>query len=72
MHESHEQRRTRTTAMNLRENQLSARSVIPVALALPINRGPVDLRVREERERQRREAEYEASFKDPSVHFFIS
>ncbi|PRQ06448.1 hypothetical protein ENSA7_37670 [Enhygromyxa salina] len=48
--------------MNLRENQLSARSVIPVALALPINRGPVDLRVQEERERRRREAEYEACF----------
>lgn len=62
--------------MNLRDIQLSARCVIPVALALPINQGPVDLRVQEERERRRREAEYDASFKDPSVkdpsiNFFI-
>jgi hypothetical protein len=54
--------------MNLREVQLSARCVIPVALALPINQGPVDLRAQEEQERRRREAEYDASFKDPSVH----
>jgi hypothetical protein len=57
--------------MNLREVQLSARCVIPVALALPINQGPVDLRAREERERRRREAEYDASFNDPSVRFLL-
>ena len=40
--------------MNLREVQLSSRSVIPVALALPINRDPVS-RANEDRERDRRE-----------------
>lgn len=39
--------------MNLREVQLSSRSVIPVALAIPINRDPAD-REHEARERERR------------------
>jgi hypothetical protein len=39
--------------MNLREVQLSSRSVIPVALALPINRDPA-IHVHEARERERR------------------
>ncbi len=39
--------------MNLRENQLSSRSVIPVALALPINRDSVKC------EQSAREREYE-------------
>lgn len=58
--------------MNLRENQLSSRSVIPLALALPINQGPFDLRVHEERERRRREAERERG-SDPSheVSFYL-
>jgi hypothetical protein len=58
--------------MNLREVQLSSRSVIPVALALPINRGPFDLRVQEERERRRREAEREREFeRSPTVSFYL-
>jgi hypothetical protein len=40
--------------MNLREVQLSSRCVIPVALALPINRDP-DERANDARERERRE-----------------
>jgi hypothetical protein len=39
--------------MNLREVQLSSRCVIPVALAIPINRDPAD-RAFEARERERR------------------
>ena len=39
--------------MNLREVQLSPRSIIPVALALPINRDPA-LHQHEARERARR------------------
>lgn len=58
--------------MNLRENQLSSRSVIPLELALPINRGPFDLRVQQELERQRREAEREREFEhDTSVSFYL-
>lgn len=57
--------------MNLREIHLSSRSVIPVALALPINRGPVDPR-HEERERRRLEAQRdEAQRPDTSVSFYI-
>ena len=47
--------------MNLREVQLSSRSVIPVALALPINRGPVDVREYETHQRECREANAEHS-----------
>lgn len=53
--------------MNLRETRLSSRSVIPVALALPINRGPIDPRIEQERERRRREAEYEATRRETTV-----
>jgi uncharacterized protein YbbK (DUF523 family) len=42
--------------MNLREVQLSSRSVIPVALALPINREPVDIQRQTESMRRRRES----------------
>lgn len=62
------------STMNLREVNLSSRSLIPVALALPINRGPVDLLVKEERERRRREHETEdivGKGIDRSVCFFI-
>lgn len=41
--------------MNLREVQLSSRFVIPVALALPINRAPSIERANEASERERRE-----------------
>lgn len=40
--------------MNLRDFQLSSRSVIPLALAIPIAREPLDTRVQQERERRRR------------------
>jgi hypothetical protein len=40
--------------MNLRESQLSSRSWIPVALALPINQGPTLQRERADRERDLR------------------
>ena len=40
--------------MNLRDFQLSSRAVIPLALAIPIAREPLDLRVQQERERRRR------------------
>jgi hypothetical protein len=47
--------------MNLREVQLSSRSVIPVALALPINREPADTRSQTEWiQRQREAANHEA------------
>ena len=42
--------------MNLREVQLSSRSVIPVALALPINREPADIQRHTEKMRAQREA----------------
>ncbi len=42
--------------MNLREVQLSSRSVIPVALALPINREPADIRSQMQCMQRRREA----------------
>ena len=42
--------------MNLREVQLSSRSVIPVALALPINRAPADTQSQTEWMQQQREA----------------
>ncbi|PRP91380.1 hypothetical protein ENSA5_54970 [Enhygromyxa salina] len=65
--------------MNLREVNLSSRSLIPAALAVPINRGPVDLRLQEERDRRRREHENETGHIvdstpariDSSVNFFI-
>lgn len=60
-----------TQAMNLRESRLSSRCVIPVALALPINRGPIDARIEKERERRKREAEYEAPEVDHSVQFYL-
>ena len=40
--------------MNLRETRLSSRSVIPVALALPI---PIDSRLEKAREQRKRVAE---------------
>ena len=40
--------------MNLRDFQLSSRSVIPLALAIPVGREPLDTRVQQERERRRR------------------
>lgn len=42
--------------MNLREVQLSSRSVIPVALALPINREPADIQSQTQCMQRRREA----------------
>ena len=39
--------------MNLRDFQLSSRSVIPLALAIPIAREPLDTRVQRERARRR-------------------
>lgn len=42
--------------MNLREVHLSSRSVIPAALALPINREPAEIQAQTEWVRQQREA----------------
>jgi hypothetical protein len=42
--------------MNLREVQLSSRCMIPVALALPINREPAELQLQAENVRRRRDA----------------
>ena len=57
--------------MNLRENQLSSRSVIPVALALPINRA-LDTRVVEELERRRKAAAEQArDERDQAVAFYL-
>ena len=57
--------------MNLRENQLSSRSVIPVALALPINRA-LDTRVVEELERRRKAAAEQArDERDQAVSFYL-
>lgn len=42
--------------MNLREVQLSSRSVIPVALALPINREPAHIQSQIEWMQRRRDA----------------
>lgn len=57
--------------MNLRD-QFSSRSVIPVALALPINRGPVDVRSQEELERRNREARLkEREEHDLAVSFYL-
>jgi hypothetical protein len=55
--------------MNLREVQLSSRAVIPVALALPINRDPAD-RAYEARERERRSADVQSSANSP-VYFHL-
>jgi hypothetical protein len=58
--------------MNLREIQLSSRSVIPVALALPINRGPEDTRVVEELERRTREVrQHERDQHDQAISFYL-
>ena len=56
--------------MNLRDFQLSSRSVIPLALAIPIAREPVDLRVQEERARKRREASQDKE-NDHVVSFYL-
>lgn len=56
--------------MNLRDFQLSSRSVIPLALAIPIAREPVDLRAQEERERKRR-AERKDDENDHEVSFYL-
>jgi len=56
--------------MNLREVQLSSRSVIPVALALPINRDPAD-RVYEARERERRENGGERPSANGPIYFHL-
>jgi hypothetical protein len=60
--------------MNLREVQLSSRSVIPVALALPINRGPIDVREHEARRTEQPDAQPDAA-RAPSangpVYFFL-
>jgi hypothetical protein len=45
--------------MNLREVQLSSRSVIPVALALPINREPLDIQRQTDRMRRRETGSHE-------------
>jgi hypothetical protein len=50
--------------MNLREVQLSSRCVIPVALALPINREPGE-RANEARERDRRDGGERPSINRP-------
>jgi len=42
--------------MNLREVHLSSRSVIPVALALPINREPAETQAQTELMQRQREA----------------
>lgn len=49
--------------MNLREVQLSSRCVIPIALALPINREPE--RASEAREREHRDGGQRPSFNRP-------
>lgn len=59
--------------MNLREVPLSSRCVIPVALALPINREPLDPRLQEEWLRRQRDAA-DPSGKDrgaTTVSFYI-
>ena len=57
--------------MNLRESQLSSRSVIPIALALPINRA-LDTRVVEELERRRKAAAEQArDERDQAVAFYL-
>ena len=56
--------------MNLREVQLSSRSVIPVALALPINREPADLQVQTEGVRRRRDPASDESGEDRRVVSF--
>ena len=62
---------TEDLTMNLRENQLSSRSVIPVALALPINRA-LDTRVVEELERRRKAAaEQQRDERDQAVAFYL-
>jgi hypothetical protein len=50
--------------MNLREVQLSSRCVIPVALALPINREPGE-RATEAREREHRDGGERPSINRP-------
>lgn len=60
--------------MNLREVQLSSRSVIPVALALPINREPADLHLQVESMRRQREAaaaSEESGPKRRAVSFYL-
>lgn len=54
--------------MNLREVQLSSRSVIPVALAIPINRDPSD-QACQAREREQREDTERASANGPVYVF---
>lgn len=57
--------------MNLRESKLSSRSVIPIALALPINRA-LDTRVVEELERRRKAAAEQArDERDQAVAFHL-
>jgi hypothetical protein len=58
--------------MNLREVQLSSRSVIPVALALPINREPADTQMQTECMRRRREAAADETNEDRRTISFIS
>jgi hypothetical protein len=58
--------------MNLREVQLSSRSVIPVALALPINREPADIQRHTERMRVQREAVSDEAGRDArTVSFYL-
>jgi hypothetical protein len=58
--------------MNLREVQLSSRSVIPVALALPINREPVDRQLQTECVQPRRDAASVESDNDRrTVSFYL-
>jgi hypothetical protein len=54
--------------MNLREVQLSSRCVIPVALALPINRDPAD-RAYDARERERRDSDVTHPSANSPVYF---
>jgi hypothetical protein len=62
--------------MNLREVPLSSRCVIPVALALPINREPADIHGQAEGARRRREASPTSTSDDPehdrsTVSFYL-
>jgi len=57
--------------MNLRDFQLSSRSVIPLALAIPIAREPVDLRVQEERMRKERQRRTQDDPSHPVVSFYL-
>jgi hypothetical protein len=58
--------------MNLREVQLSSRSVIPIALALPINREPADTQSQAQSMGSRREAPSDERDNDRStVSFYL-